>query len=406
MKKNVIKNVIMLYGMTFAKLIFPLLTLPYLTRRLAVDTYGKVAYVKSLMNYFQVMIDFGFMLSGTKEIVKNRNDKKKIGEITGDIIAARIIIAILCFLILLGLIIFLPILHEFKLYTILSYGTVFLSIFLLDYLFRGLERMEIITIRYITMRGITTLLTFILIRDDTDVLLIPVLDLLGTVIAIFLVIKNIKIMDIPIRLNRLRNALNKIKESFVFFASNMATTIFGALNTIIIGAVLKDSDVAFWSVCIQIIGAVQTLYTPITEGLYPEMIKSKNIRLIRNISFTLFPILFGGAAFSFIFSPMILQILAGENYNAASTVFRCLTPVLIFSFYSILFGWPALGAINREKEVTFSTIVSAIIQAAGLLVLLFISQFGIIQIALLRSFTEMVLMSIRGCFLGKYSKVT
>ena len=46
MKSNVIKNTIMLYGMSIAKIVFPLLTLPYLTRVLSVESYGVVSYVK------------------------------------------------------------------------------------------------------------------------------------------------------------------------------------------------------------------------------------------------------------------------------------------------------------------------------------------------------------------------
>ena len=40
----------MLYGMNIAKLVFPLLTLPYLTRVLSVQSYAAVAYTKSV-NY-------------------------------------------------------------------------------------------------------------------------------------------------------------------------------------------------------------------------------------------------------------------------------------------------------------------------------------------------------------------
>ena len=64
-QKNVLKNIIMLYGMSIAKIVFPLLTLPYLTRVLSVESYGVVSYVKAVMQYMQLGVDFGFMLSGT-----------------------------------------------------------------------------------------------------------------------------------------------------------------------------------------------------------------------------------------------------------------------------------------------------------------------------------------------------
>ena len=64
----------MLYGMSIAKIVFPLLTLPYLTRVLSVESYGVVSYVKAVMQYMQLGVDFGFMLSGTRDIVKAKND--------------------------------------------------------------------------------------------------------------------------------------------------------------------------------------------------------------------------------------------------------------------------------------------------------------------------------------------
>ena len=78
MKSNVIKNTIMLYGMSIAKIVFPLLTLPYLTRVLSVESYGVVSYVKAVMQYMQLVVDFGFMLSGTKDIVNAKNDHEKL----------------------------------------------------------------------------------------------------------------------------------------------------------------------------------------------------------------------------------------------------------------------------------------------------------------------------------------
>lgn len=78
-----INNTIMLYLMTIAKIIFPLITLPYLTRILSVDNYGVVSFVKSYMVYIQLVVDFGFSLSSVKDIVEANNDKKSIGIITG-----------------------------------------------------------------------------------------------------------------------------------------------------------------------------------------------------------------------------------------------------------------------------------------------------------------------------------
>ena len=47
--KNIVKNTVMLLIMNMAKLVFPLFTLPYLTRILTTNLYGRVSYVKAVM---------------------------------------------------------------------------------------------------------------------------------------------------------------------------------------------------------------------------------------------------------------------------------------------------------------------------------------------------------------------
>ena len=47
--KNIVKNTVMLLIMNMAKLVFPLFTLPYLTRILTTNLYGSVSYVKAVM---------------------------------------------------------------------------------------------------------------------------------------------------------------------------------------------------------------------------------------------------------------------------------------------------------------------------------------------------------------------
>ena len=125
MKNRIIKNTSMLYLLNISKMIFPLITLPYLTRVLSVDCYGTVSYVKAVMQYMQLIVDFGFILSGTRDIVINKNDSKALSEETGDILAAKILLSGIAFIVLCGLIVFIPILRKKAIFTLLSFLPVF-----------------------------------------------------------------------------------------------------------------------------------------------------------------------------------------------------------------------------------------------------------------------------------------
>ena len=125
---------------------------------------------------------------------------------------------------------------------------------------------------------------------------VPLLDTIGSLVAVILVLIELKKEKISIRFSGIKAAWKKLKDSFVYFASNMATTAFGALNTLLIGAFLPATEVAYWSVCMQLIGAVQTMYTPITEGVYPEMIKTKSWKFIKRLLMIFMPIVLAGSA--------------------------------------------------------------------------------------------------------------
>lgn len=401
MKKNVLKNTIMLYGLSIAKIVFPLLTLPYLTRVLSTESYGVVAYVKSVMQYMQLFVDFGFMISGTREIVAASDSKAEIGKITGNVLLARMLLSLVSLLVLAGMMLALPMLREYKLYTLLAFGSVFLSIFLFDYLFRGIEKMQVITLRFVAMKGISTALTFVLVHGDADILWIPVLDILGSAVAVVLVAIEMKKLGISVHLGSVKSALRSLKNAAVSFASNMATTVFGALNTVMIGAFLSASDVAYWSVSIQLIGAVQTLYNPISDGLYPEMVKSRDFSLIRRTMRLFMPIVLLGSAFCVVAAKYILIIIGGEQYAAATATFRWLVPVLVFSFPVFVLGWPSLGVVGKEKEILQTTIISALFHIAGLVALLVFDRFELVGIAIVRSLTELFLLATRGYLLLK-----
>lgn len=398
MKKNVIINIISLYGVSIAKIIFPLLVLPYLTRVLSVESYGTVSYVKTLMTYFQVFIDFGFLLSGTKDIVNVKKNKSDMSKVIGEILLARLILSIFAFGILVAIIFIFPILKDSKSYTLLAFIPVFLTLFLFDYVFRGIEKMQIIAKRFFLMKTISTCLTFIFVKNDSDIIWIPILDIVSSGVAIIMILFSLKKLGVVMKFPKMKAAIEKLKQSSIYFSSNMATTIFSALNTVIIGFILSKEDVAFWSLCIQIISTIQALYSPIIDGVYPSMIRTKEFHQIKIILLTFMPIILCGCIIIYFTSPYILLIIGGDKYVAASTILQLLIPILFFGFPAMLFGWPALGAINLQKKVMCSTVLSSLFQIMGLILLGLFGRISLITISIIRSITEVLLFLYRAYF--------
>ena len=169
--KKAANNVIMLYIMNIAQIVMPLITLPYLARILSVSNYGVVSYVKSIMVYANLIMQFGFLLSGTRKIVEARGNLAKIGKIVGCLTQARMILSIIAFIVLSIMITSIKILRENAIFTLLMFIPIFLDAFLFEFLFRGLEKMHIITMRYLVTKSISTFLTFVVIRTNSDIII-------------------------------------------------------------------------------------------------------------------------------------------------------------------------------------------------------------------------------------------
>lgn len=402
--KGLLTNTIMLYLMSFSKMIIPLLTLPYLTRVLSVNVYGLTTYIKTCTSYIQLIIDFGFMLSVTREVVMFKNDKRKLSNICSETITARILLAVISSFLFNIFLLFNPLTRGHFLYTFLSCTAVSITCLLPDFLFRGLEIMHIITIRFTSTKIITTLLIFVFVKSDADILWIPILDIISNLCAVLLTFMYAKRINIKIKISNIRLAIKKIKVSFTYFLSDIATTIFGALNTVLIGLYISPREVAYWSVTYSLITAAQALYTPVTNGIYPHMVKNKNFNLIRLILTIFIPAIILTCILCYMFAPNIIAIISGPQYKDAASIFQLLLPVLIFSFPAMVLGWPALGAIGKIKETTFTTIISSIVHILGLFLLILFSKFTLVNIAILRCFTEFSLLCCRGYFCQIYKR--
>lgn len=393
---KVLGNTFMLYIMSFVKLVLPLMTMPYLTRVLSEESYGLMSYVRSYMTYIQLFVDFGFILSSVKDIVKAGDDKKKIGTIAGNTFVAKSFLCVVAAVVMFVICLAVETLRINWFYVLLSFLSVATTILLADFLFRGIEKMQYITITFLITRSISTVLTFVLVKGDSTMAWIPVLEIIAHIISTFISLVILKKLDIRIQIGSLKDCLKMIKDSFSYFLSNIATTAFSALNTLIIGVYITDMVlVAHWSLCLSIITAIQGLYAPICNGVYPHMIKAKSLKFIHRVLMVIMPVVLVGCIFSFVIAEQALLLVGGEKYVVATPLLRCMIPILFFSFPAQLYGWPTLGAIGKVKETTLSTIIAAIIQIVGLFILAFVGQLNLMTMAVLRCFTEAGLMTIR-----------
>ena len=390
------KNTVWQYGLQIIKYLFPLITLPYLTRVLAPEGYAFYAYVVSFMSFAQVFVDFGFNLSGTKRIVKACS----VGEenrIIGAVTEARLLLCVVAGVVVMVVASFLPLTQGNLTYVFFAFVAVCGKGLVPDFLFQGHEHMGPITTRFLISKIISTMLTFVLVHSMADILWVPVLDIVSNGIALaWSFVAARRQFGTGIEFVPMRVALAELKTSGLYCFSNMSAQVFSGFTTLLIGVVITDpAQISYWSLSMTAITAVQSLYSPIVNSLYPHMVNTGDYKFVRKLSLIALPaVLVGTVAFAFL-SNFIMLVLGGEQYLTGSWVLAWVSPLLVFSFFGMLFGWPVLGAVGRVAEVTRATVISAVFCIVALLGVSFAGVATLRVICVIRCITEALLLGIR-----------
>lgn len=387
--KSFYKNTVWQYGLQIVKYLFPLITMPYLTRVLEPEGYAVYAYVVSFMTFAQMFVDFGFNLSGTKRIAAStstNDENRAIGAVT----QARLFLCVLASLVVYIIASFIPLTAANLFYTMLAFVAVCGKALAPDFVFQGHENMRPITTRYFVSRGLSTALTFVFVHSLADIIWVPILDIISNVIALvwsFLAAN--RLFGTTIAFVPMRSAFSELKTSALYCFSNMAASVFTGFTTLLIGVVITDAaQISYWSLAMTAVSAVQSLYSPIVNSMYPHMVKTNDFRFVRKIAIIAFPVVLVGTVAFAILHNVIFLVLGGNGYLEGSWVVAAVSPVLFFSFFGMLLGWPVLGAAGMVKEITATTVFSSLFCITSLLLVSFSGIASMALICAIRVITE------------------
>ncbi len=375
-KKRLLSNFFSLSILQGANYILPLITLPYLVRVLGPEKFGLIAFAQAFIQYFNILTDYGFKLSATREISIHREDKEKVSEIFSSVMIIKFALLILSFLIM-TLIVFS--FEKFKnnwLIYYLTFGMVIGQALFPIWFFQGMERMKYITILNITAKLIFTVSIFIFVHKVSDYIYVPFLNSLGFlvtgILAIHIVFKN---FDTKFIFPNRYAIIHELKEGWYIFISTLAISLYTISNTFILGLFASNTVVGYYSGAEKIVKAVQGLLSPISQTIYPHINKliyesrERGIKFLQKTVFLIGSLSFILSLLIFIFAKLIVLILLGNQYKESIIVLRILAFLPFIIALSNIFGIQTMLSFNYKKEFFNILMAAAIINIALALIL-------------------------------------
>ncbi|MGM9631240.1 oligosaccharide flippase family protein [Butyricicoccus sp.] len=396
-KKGVLlKNTVMLYIMQFSTYLLSFIVVPYETRVLGPTYYGKLGVATAIMVYFQLVIDFGFLLSATEDVSRNREDRGKVSKILTAVTIDKIFLTIGSVIVLLVLCQILPSWREDRTFYMLFLIATAVNSMIPDYLYRGLEQMTAITVRTVAIKTFFTVMIVLLLKQPEQYCIIPILNIIGNTAALIGVYVHLyRQMDIRFVRCTAREVWDSFRRSSTFFYSRIATSVYTASNTVILSVISAGSSIGYYSLADKLVTTAKNGLSPISDSMYPYMTKNKDFKLVWKILKIIMPVIIGGCAIVFIFARPLCEIVFGAGYGDAAPVLRVMLPVVIVILPSYILGFPTLSAMGLSKYANYSVVFGSALHVFNLLVLYFTGNMNMVTLGALVSVAEIAILLFR-----------
>lgn len=395
--KILASNFVYLAVLQGLNLILPLLTFPYLIRILGVEYFGLLSFSFAFITYFQIITDYGFNATGTRDISLAEGDFRKQNLIFNQIMSAKLLLVIFSFFAMMIIVFSFEIFRTYWIIYLFSFGSILGQALFPVWYFQGIQKMKYITYLNLITKIIFTLALFVFIRKKSDYYLVPVFNALGFISSgIFALFYLWKDFDIKFKIQPLKGIILQLQKSKYVFLSELKISLFTNTNTVILGILSGNQAVGYFSAAEKLARAIGNLQTPISNTIFPylskEMAQDKlqtiqKIKKITIVGTLLFSILI---IVCFFFAEQIIEIIYGKAMFSSVLIFRILILIPLLSFLDTMYGKQILLNLGRDhlyfRVIVFATILNLatnfiltnIYQELGAAITLIITQIFIV----------------------------
>lgn len=375
--KTLRKNFFSLTILQLGNYLVPLLTLPWLTRVLGADGYGKVGFSVAFIGYFILLVDWGFNLSATRQIAVNRTDIEARSRIFWTVLAAKVLILICSALLLAVCIRLIPGLSEQADLLWLAYmavpGTALMPVFY----FQGIERMAGMASLNLMTRLVAAPLVFLLVVDAGDVAWAVSLQagsiLLAGLLNLGLLFRMKQVCWITPRWPGIGAAL---ADGATLFFSTAAISFYTSSTTVILGFLAGATEVGYFVAAQNIVKAVQGLYGPLSQVVFPRLShlfqhsRASALLMARKLFWMQGGLTLLTSVVLLFTAPYLIVFLFGPGFTDAISILQYLSPLPFLIGLSNVFG------IQIMVPLGYNRAFAGIVTASGVISLLLITALG------------------------------
>ncbi len=348
-----------------ANYILPLVTVPYLSRVLGAAGWGLVAIAQSFALYGNLIVEYGFVYSGTRQIATAPTDEAK-EQIVAGVLGAKLLLSLFVIGAACLAYLFIPVFRE---HSTLLWTAVLAEIVkasLPNYYFYGINRVAVASALDISARTAAAIGIFIFVHRPEDAW--KVFALQGAGAGAALVVGHGMIYSrYDLRWPRMREGMRMLQEGGSMFLFRSAHNMYALGNAFILGLFAPPQVVGYYAGAEKINSAAVGLLSPLTTALYPRaagLAKTSMRKAARLTVFSLYAMVAVSLVLGSIMwfgSPMIVRVILGPSFSPSADVLKILSLRAPLVAWTYVLGFQWLLSLGLEKSFRNVTVVALVL---------------------------------------------
>ena len=367
-------------ALTLSSIIFPLITIPYVTRVLGAEGVGRVFFASSVTAFFAMFAELGIPVYGIRACARVRDDHSELSKTVREVLTINMITCAAAYIVFAAVVGTVPRLAEDRLLMIIMSSSMLLNAIGAEWLYKALEKYTYITVRSVVFKLIALAGLFMLVRNETDYVMYGVITVFAASASYIVNALNLH-RYADLRPSGRLELKRHLPGMLMLFALAAATTIYTNLDLAVLDFFKGDAEAGLYGVSVRIKLVIVSLVTSVSEVLLPrnsfyyeKARKDDFYYLLSHTVRAVFIVSVPVACYFVIFARESIDLLAGNAFAGAVVPMQIIMPSVVFIGISNIIGMQMLVPAGREKAVVAAAVIGAAVDLA--LNLLLIPRFA------------------------------
>jgi polysaccharide transporter, PST family len=353
------------YGIHFANQALPLITVPYLSRTLGPSGWGLVAMAQAFGMYGNLVVDYGFVYSATRQLA-TADTSTEIERTIAGVSGAKIYLSLGAMAAAFIAYLLVPLFREHPFLLWMAVLSEVVKALLPVYYFYGIQRVAIASLLDIAARTLAAIGIFVFVHRAEDAWKVFALN--GATAAIAAVIGYSLIQrKYVLRWPDMRDGWQMLKEGWAMFLFRSAHSIYTLGNAFILGLFVAPREVGYYAGAEKISTAAVGLLAPLTTVLYPRaaaLVKTSLSKAAKVTRLTLYLLASGSTIMGLVLwfgAPGIVRIVLGEHFLASAGALKILSLRAPLIAWTNTLGFQWLLVLGLEKQFQKVTVAAVVL---------------------------------------------